>query len=65
MVDTKNFNAIVCTGDVKTGNNGFVQYRKQSSIMRFKAFVAKKYPEWRFITIYDRKTNEKEIIKRN
>jgi hypothetical protein len=60
----KNFNAIVFTGDNSLGSNGFITYKKQSSISRFKQFCIVKYPLWRFITIYDRKTNEKEIIKR-
>jgi hypothetical protein len=58
----KDFNAIVFTGDVKTGNNGFIKYRKQTSLNRFKSFVESKYPLWKFMTLYDRKTNEKELI---
>ncbi len=60
----KNFNAIVFTGNEKIGNKGFITYKKQSSISRFKLFCNSKFPLWRFITIYDRKTNEKEVITR-
>lgn len=64
-MDLKNFNAIVCTGDISIGNNGFVQYRKQTNIERLRAYFNNKYPRWTFVTIYDRKTNEKQLIKRN
>ena len=63
-MDYKNFNAIICTGNKLIGNNGFITYRKQSSMFRFKQFCNETYPFWRFITIYDRKTNEKEVLKR-
>jgi len=61
----RNFNAIVCTGDIKQGNKGFITFRKQSSLERLKTHFDKTYPLWRFVTLYDRKTNEKELIKRN
>jgi hypothetical protein len=60
-----NFNAIVFTGDPGTGNKGFITYHKQNSVYRLMRYLNSKYPEWRFLTIYDRKTNEKEIIKRS
>jgi hypothetical protein len=60
----KNFNAIVYTGNVNNGNKGFIQYRKQTNLNRIKTFCDTKYPQWVFMTIYDRITNEKEIIKR-
>ncbi len=60
MIDYKNFNAIVCTGIGKA----FVTYRKQASLSRLKAYFDTKYPNWTFMTIYDRKTNEKEVISR-
>ena len=60
----KNFNAIVFTGNKQLGNQGFVQYHKQTSLERFRTFLNSKYPAWRFMTLYDRKTNEKEVINR-
>lgn len=63
MVNTKNFNAIVYTGNKEIGMNGFVTYRKQTNLERFKAFLDTKYPKWSFATLYDRKTNEKSQIK--
>lgn len=60
-----NFNAIVYAGDKTKGNKGFIQYRKQTSLERLKAYFNTKYPLWTFVTVYDRKTNEKEVIKRN
>lgn len=59
----KNFNAIVYTADPAVGSKGFVTYHKQTSIDRFKAYCNVKYPQWRWITLYDRKTNEKQILK--
>jgi len=61
----RNFNAIVCTGDITKGNKGFIAFRKQSSLERLKKHFDTTYPSWRFVTIYDRKTNDKELIKRN
>ncbi len=65
FMNYKDFNVIVFTGDVNTGNNGFVKYRKQTSLKRFQGYVDTKYPSWKFMTIYDRITNEKEVIKNN
>ena len=61
----KNFNAIVCTGDETIGNKGFITFRKQTCLERLKTHFNTRYPGWRFVTLYDRKTNEKEVIKRN
>jgi hypothetical protein len=61
----KDFNAIVNTGNADIGNKGYITYHKQSSIERFKAFLDRKYPDWIFATLFDRKTNEKELIKRD
>jgi hypothetical protein len=60
----RNFNAIVFTGDIKVGNKGFITFRKQTSLERLKDYFNTKYPSWRFVTLYDRKTNEKEIISK-
>lgn len=65
IVNYKNFNAIVCTGDMSAENKGFICYRKQTSLERLKSYLNTKYKDWRFMTIYDRRTNEKEVIKRN
>jgi len=61
----RNFNAIVCTGDTTKGNKGFITFRKQTNIERLTEYFNKEYPDWRFFTIYDRITNEKEVIKRD
>jgi hypothetical protein len=60
----KDFNAIVYTGNTGIGNKGFITYRKQANLERFKTFLNSKYPLWSFATLYDRKTNEKELIKK-
>lgn len=64
MVNQKDFNAIVYTGNENIGANGFVKYRKQTNLSRLKNYLNSKYPNWKFMTIYDRKTNSKELIKR-
>ena len=63
VMNYKNFNAIVFTGDPDIGNKGFITYRKQTSVSRFKTFCDTKYPKWRWFTMYDRKTNDQEIIR--
>jgi len=62
-MNTQNFNAIVFTGDTSVGNQGFITYHKQTSLERLKNHFNSVFPLWRFVTIYDRKTNEKEVIK--
>ena len=59
----KEYNAITYTGDKSQGNAGFVKFRKISSKDRHIKFISEKFPLWRFITFYDRETNDKEIIK--
>lgn len=56
------FNAITYTGDTTIGAGGFVKYRKISSVERHVIFIGKKYPGWRWITFYNKVTNEKQII---
>ena len=65
MVNRKNFNAIVFTADESLGNHGYITYHKQTNLMRLIRYCNEKYKDWRFMTIYDRKTNEKELIKRD
>lgn len=59
----KTYNAITYTGINCIGANGFVKYRKISDKAKHKQFINKKFPLWRWITFYDKETNEKEIIK--
>jgi hypothetical protein len=59
------YNAIVFTGDLNLGNEGFIKYRKIHSLNKFEKFITDKYPYWRFYTIYDNQTKEKiNVIKR-
>lgn len=64
MTQSKNFNAIVFTGDLTVGNNGFITYHKQTSYKRLEGFLDIKYPNWKWVTLYDRKTNDKQLIRR-
>ena len=63
MVNHKNFNAILFTGCRCSTANKFITYCRQSNLERFIKFCNRKYTSWAWITIYDRKTNEKELIK--
>jgi len=60
----ENFNAVVFTGNEKVGNKGFITYHKQTNLVRLKRFLDTKYPNWLWLTKYNRKTNEKELVKR-
>ena len=60
------YNVIVNVGDATIGNNGYVKYRKISSLERFKSYISVKYPSWVFATVYDKETREKlDVLKRN
>jgi hypothetical protein len=64
-MNKQEFNGIVYTGNKSIGNQGYVKYRKISSRDKFVKFIEGKYPAWVFINLYDRKTNDKECIKKN
>ena len=53
------FNIIIFTGNIQIGNKGFVTYHKVNSIDKFKKFALGKYPDWKFLTVYDNTTKEK------
>ena len=62
----RDYNVIVNVGDATIGNNGYVKYRKISSLERFKSYISVKYPSWVFATVYDKETREKlDVLKRN
>ena len=64
-MNAKMYNAIVNVGDMSIGNNGYIKYRKISSLAKFKLFLNGKYSGWVFATVYDYETKEKiEVIKR-
>lgn len=64
-MSAKMYNVIVNAGDISIGNNGYIKYRKISSLERFKLFLDTKYSKWVFATIYDHETKEKiKVIKR-
>jgi|APGre2960657444_1045066.scaffolds.fasta_scaffold42521_3 hypothetical protein len=58
------YNAIVFTDDLKVGQNGYITYHKINNLIKFKNFITRKYPNWKFATVYNNVTKEKlEIIK--
>ena len=59
----KNFDAIVFTGNLNIGNNGYIKYRKQSNESRLLEFIQSKYPDWKFIRMIDRVTKEEKYVK--
>lgn len=57
------YNIIINTGNKILGNQGYITYHKVSSIDKFKLFAGKKYPDWKFATVYDKATRAKiEVI---
>ena len=58
------FNAITYTGDKTIGASGFVKYRKISCKDRHVRFINKKYPNWLWITFFNKATNERSIVKK-
>jgi hypothetical protein len=58
------YNAIVFTGNPRIGNAGYMKYRKINNQKRFITFITAKYPNWRFVTWYNRANNFKTIQKR-
>lgn len=64
-VNRKNFNAIVFSNDDRVGVKGYITYHKQTNLERLLRYFDSKYPQWVYVTIYDRKTNEKELLKRS
>jgi hypothetical protein len=60
------YDVIVNVGNKTMGNNGFIKYRKISSLERFKSFLNVKHPNWVFATVYDKETRQKiDILKNN
>lgn len=61
---SKEFNIIINTGSIEIGNKGYVTYHKVASIDKFKLFASRKYPQWKFATVYDKASRAKiEVIK--
>lgn len=61
----KLYNAIVFVGDKTIGNEGYIKYRKITSLEKFKLFLNGKYPQWVFSNVYDNETKVKlGVIKR-
>ena len=59
------YNVIIQTGDCKNYNKGFISYHKVNSMDKFKVFADSKFPDWRFITVYDHKTRAKLYTAKN
>ena len=58
------YNIIINTGVVTEGYMGFITYRKINSIERFRKYVNRRHPNWRFATLYDKVTRDKiKVIK--
>lgn len=43
---------------VKVGNEQFLKYEHVDNLIRFTAFLDQKYPDWRYMNVFDRKTHE-------
>ena len=62
MVNRKNFNATVYTGDITKGFQGKISYHSQHNYDNFMKFVASKFSHWTRVNLYDKKTKECESI---
>jgi hypothetical protein len=59
----RTYNVIINTGNSTLGKSGYITYHKVNSISKFKSFADKKFPDWKFATVYDKQTREKiEVI---
>lgn len=43
---------------VKTGDKEFVKYEYVDNLIRFAAFLDKKFPDWRYMNVFDRETRK-------
>ena len=42
----------------KVSNTDFVKYRTVSNLVSFTKFLDEKFPDWRFINVFDKKTDK-------
>jgi hypothetical protein len=43
---------------VKVGNEKFIKYEHVDNLIRFTAFLDTKFPDWRYMNVFDRKTHK-------
>lgn len=43
---------------VKIGDTDFVKYRYVDNLVKFTDFLDRKYPNWRYMNVFDRDTKE-------
>jgi hypothetical protein len=63
-MDRQTFNVIINTGDEHAGMNGYITWHKVSNLDKCRAAITRKYPGWRFATVFDHRSREKlKVIK--
>ena len=60
MANSKRYTAIFYCGDKKIGNNGYMKWRNVTNKTRLIQNVITRYPDAKFIHLYDKKTQERE-----
>jgi hypothetical protein len=55
------YDAIIYTGDKTIGNNGFVKWRAVTNLKRLERNAKTRYPETKFINVFDKKTKDKVL----
>lgn len=57
----KRYTAIIFTGDKSIGQKGFVKWRNVTNLKRLENNAKVKYPNARFINVFDKTTRDKVL----
>lgn len=55
----KRYTAIIFTGNKDLGNKGFVKWRNVTNLNRLENNAKEKFPEVKFINVFEKKTRDK------
>ena len=55
----KRYTAIIFTGNKDLGNKGFVKWRNVTNLKRLENNAKEKFPEVKFINVFEKKTRNK------
>jgi hypothetical protein len=57
----KRYTAIIFTGNKSIGNKGFIKWRNVTNLERLERNAKQKFPEAKFINVFDKKTRDKVL----
>ena len=57
----KRYTAIIFTGDKTIGQKGFIKWRNVTNLKRLEVNAKEKYPDCKFINVFDKKTRDKVL----